>query len=127
MSISKSEAIRRYLRRHPESTPGFVAKYVKCDSSLVYQIRNQLAKQSGASEATTEPAAKECRDGSAVQLSLQLRPDAEIKLRDAHGRLLGTMVVSDAGVIYKRPNQKGNGERQISWSTLDKLMQIGLG
>lgn len=64
-----------------------------------------------------------------VSLSLQLGSlsgESEIKLRDSKGTLLGTLLFDEGGIQYKRPNQKAPATRKLSWSTLDKLMAIGL-
>jgi hypothetical protein len=58
-------------------------------------------------------------------LGLTDRP-TEIKLRNSTGENLGTIWLSDEGVRYKRPNQKGDCPRVISYALMDKLMQLGL-
>lgn len=50
----------------------------------------------------------------------------EVKLRNGGGELVGTIELSSDGISYKRPNQKLQSDRKLTWVVLDKLMQVGL-
>ncbi len=99
------------------------------------------AKKHGVSVATVYAAMRKFRDGAkqpvkkaaasvpALSVSIQLPAvsgGAEIKLRNGGGELLGTLVLEQDGMIYRRPNQKSAPDRKLSWTVLDKLMQSGL-
>ena len=46
--------------------------------------------------------------------------DAEIKVQDDEGKLLGTVVITKVGVLYRKPHQRDEGS-VIPYSLLAKL------
>jgi hypothetical protein len=76
-----------------------------------------------------EPKKEKVAQDSVIVLSVKLptpAATADIQVRDSGGILLGTVCVGQAGICYRRPNQKGQPDRRLSWTNLDRLMQLGL-
>lgn len=62
-----------------------------------------------------------------VIMSLQVPAGgAEIKLTNTQGRVIGTLKLTDQGLIMVRPNQKKTPERILSFIALSRLMEVGV-
>ena len=62
-----------------------------------------------------------------VVMSLQVPAGgAEIKLTNTQGRVIGTLKLTDQGLIMVRPNQKKAPERILSYIALSRLMEVGV-
>lgn len=62
-----------------------------------------------------------------VVMSLQVPPGgAEIKLTNVSDRVIGTLKLTEQGLIMVRPNQKKAPERIISYIALSRLMEVGV-
>lgn len=104
--------------------PAEVAKKLGISEATVYRAKRMTEKR-------YDPPAKP-RKPSPVALSLSitlpaLAGEAEVKLRNGGGELLGTILLAADGISYRRPKQKTPADRKISWATLDKLMALGIG
>lgn len=97
-----------------------VAKEFGVSKSTIYKA---WASRSKGPASVSNP-----RTAASVFISLRMADSepAEVQVRDSSGTLLGTLVLTATGVSYRRPKQKSNGERTITWSTLEKIIALGI-
>jgi len=94
-----------------------------CSTSVVYRA---IRQSKGGEKQRKKPK----QSTAALSISIRL-PEiggaAEIKVRNGGNELVGTLLIESEGICYRRPNQKSAAERGLSWDSLDKLMQLGIG
>ena len=124
--MSMTGEIREYLRNHPEDldkTNRELTEYFECHPTLVGRAKKSVTSTKNTPGKKKAPAQQE----HPVAISLQLHEvdSAMIQLRNGNGNLIGTLVVDNEGVAYRRPNQKTMPDRKLKWDLMDRLMQVG--
>jgi hypothetical protein len=136
---TKIEKVRALLDQS-WGTPREIAEKVGCNVSQVHhetQRRRKNWEKSRLVPARTDPPRDDDdksynpvkgSDYSLIELSIRLpiNGNAIIQVRNGSTTLLGTLILESDGIRYKRPNQKLAADRKLTWSVLDKLMQLGI-
>jgi len=63
---------------------------------------------------------------SSVAMSVSIPPEGLVLKIVSHGRVVGTLWVSEWGFRFAKANQKKTPTREVSWAVLKKLMETGL-
>jgi hypothetical protein len=120
---SVTQKIREFYENNPGADPKGVAEKFGADPSIAYRVR---AEQSDGVRVPKIRKPNPITLAMSVQLA-DMKGVVEIQLRNGTGELLGTLRLESSGLQYRRPNQKKPSDRSLTWDTLDKLMQLGLG
>lgn len=139
--------IREILRQNPNfvDRTDDLCNMAGCTKQSWYNIKSQLKKQGfldadgmvkNPGRVSKPKTAHEVRRvekfvpkviARRVRLEVEMPGDGMVmKLRSCGGDMIGTLEIDSSGLKFKKANAKLSGERQLTWRTLEKLMDLGL-
>lgn len=60
-------------------------------------------------------------------LSVQYQvPDVGLEIKLVNGRMIGTLLLTQTGIRFTKPNAKIKSDRELTWASLQKLAETGL-
>jgi len=124
-SDAKTARVRAYLEDNPQATTAAVCKALKRYGVNSKDVANARRGQRQAAQRAAQAVAPgKAAPGMAIEICL---PDGGVTLKLKNGKgMIGTFTFTEAGMRYARPNAKRRPDRDVPYTVVEQLMDLGV-